>query len=50
MILIKTFVKDKSGKIIPANIKVYNKRTNGVLMEFEMPIDEEIIEEEKNMY
>ena len=40
MILIKTLVKDKNGKIIPANIKVYNKKTSGVLMEFEIPIDE----------
>ena len=33
----KTFVRDKDGKLTPVTVKIYNKETNDLLMEFEMP-------------
>ncbi len=33
--------RDKDGKLFPITIKVFNKETNEILMEFEVPIDEE---------
>lgn len=36
-----TFARDKDGKLVPITIKIYDKETNGILMEFEVPRDEE---------
>ena len=33
----KTFTKNKDEKITPITIKIYNKETNDILMEFEIP-------------
>ena len=33
----KTFARDKDGKLAPVTVKIYNKETNDILMEFEMP-------------
>ena len=32
--------RDKDGKLFPIIIKVFNKETDEILMEFEVPIDE----------
>lgn len=32
--------RDKDGKLFPVTIKVFNKETDEILMEFEIPIDE----------
>ena len=37
----KTFARDKNGKLTPVTVKIYDKETNDLLMEFEMPRDEE---------
>ena len=33
----KTFARDKDGKLTPITIRIYDKETNDLLMEFEMP-------------
>ena len=33
----KTFARDKDGKLTPITVKIYDKETNDLLMEFEMP-------------
>lgn len=33
----KTFVRDKDGKLTPVTVKIYDKKTNDLLMEFETP-------------
>ena len=32
----KTFTRDKDGKLAPVTVKIYDKETNDMLMEFEM--------------
>ena len=32
----KTFTRDKDGKLTPVTIKIYDKETNNLLMEFEI--------------
>lgn len=32
----KTFARDKDGKLTPITIRIYDKATNNLLMEFEM--------------
>lgn len=41
MFIYKTLAKNKNGKIILVTIKIYDKETSGVLMELEIPVDEE---------
>ena len=33
----KTFTRDKDGKLTPITVRIYDKETNDLLMEFEMP-------------
>lgn len=33
----KTFARDKDRKLTPVIVKIYDKETNDLLMEFEMP-------------
>ena len=35
----KILAKDKDGKLFPVTVKIFDKETNKVLIEFEMPID-----------
>jgi len=44
----KTFARDKDEKLTPITIKIYDKETNNLLMEFEMP--REFDEKENSNY
>lgn len=44
----KTFARNKDGKLDPIIVRIYNKETNNLLIEFEMP--REFDEEENSNY
>ena len=44
----KTFARDKDGKLTPVTVRIYDKETNNLLMEFEMP--REFDEKENSNY
>lgn len=44
----KTFARDKDGKLTPITVRIYDKETNNLLMEFEMP--REFDEKENSNY
>lgn len=44
----KTFARDKDGKLTPITVRIYDKETNNLLIEFEMP--REFNEKENSNY
>ena len=37
---VEILARDKDGNFFPVTIKIFNKETDEILMEFEVPIDE----------